>query len=230
MKKYSLMLSLCVSFFYMQSQVGIGTTTPDDGSILQIDSKVGAFVPPRMTSAEMMAIPTPLDGAMVFNTTTNSFCVFGNGNWSSQTNNTLVINKSYPNSNTALSTPNDIYVDFPIGAADVLVTNPDAFDVIGNGKVRIKEAGNYMFSASLSTSNMPSGKNKYIIALNVNGGLVAYLTRGFSSLPGSDYWGTSGNVMYPIAANDVITMRYVLNNSNTPLKAKFVNIGISRLN
>ena len=230
MKNYTLTLALCASFFCAQSQVGIGTTTPDDGSVLQIDSKVGAFVPPRMTSTEMIAIPTPLDGAMVYNTTLNSYFIFGNGTWSSQSSGTIVLNKSYSASNTALSTPNNSYVNFPVGAADILVTNADIYDVTGNGEVTIKESGNYLFSASLSTSNMPGGEKKYIIGLNINGGLVAYLSRGFSSLPSSDYWGTSGNVIYPINANDVITMRYVLNNDSTPLTARFVNMGISRLN
>jgi len=225
-------LAFSVSIFCAQSQVGIGTITPDDGSILQIDSKVGAFVPPRMTASEMYDIPTPLDGAMVFNTTHNTYYVYENGSWSSQTNTTLVINKSYPSSNTALSAPNDTYVDFPIGASDVVVNNVNTYEVTGNGTIKIKESGNYWFSAALSTSNMPSGNKKYIIALDVNGALVAYLSRGFSSVPGSsgDYWGTSGNVMYPIDANDVVTVKYVLNNADHALQARFVNIGISRLN
>ncbi|WP_159018387.1 hypothetical protein [Algibacter sp. L3A6] len=232
MKRYSLMLALCVSFFCAQSQVGIGTTTPDDGSVLQIDSKVGAFVPPRMTFSEMSAITTPLDGALVFNTTHNTYFVYRNGVWSSQTNASLILNKNYPAGNSALSAPNDTYVDFPIGPSDIIATNSSTYDVTTNGTVRIKEDGNYWFSAALSTSNMPGGNKKYIIALDVNGALVAYLTRGFSSLPasGTDYWGTSGNVMYPISANDVITMKYVLNNGGSPLNAKFINIGISRLN
>ena len=232
MKNHILLLALCVSFFCAQSQVGIGTTTPDDGSILQIDSKVGAFVPPRMTSSEMFAIPTPLDGALVFNTTQNTYFVYRNSVWSSQTNASLILNKDYPSSNSALSTPNDTYVNFPVGLSDVIVTNSNAYEVTANGTVKIKEAGNYWFSAALSTSNMPGGNKKYVIALDVNGSLVAYLTRGFSSLPasGTDYWGTSGNVMYPISANDVITMKYVLNNGSSPLNAKFINIGISRLN
>jgi hypothetical protein len=230
MKNYVFVLAFGVGIFCSQAQVGIGTTTPDDGSVLQIDSKVGAFVPPRMTSSEMLAIPTPLDGAMVFNTTKNAYYVYESGAWSCQTNTTLVINKAYSGSNSELSTPNDTYVDFPIGGSDVIVTNSETYDVTANGTVQIKESGNYWFSAALSTSNMPSGNKKYIIALDVNGSLVAYLSRGFSSLPGSDYWGTSGSVMYPINANDVVTIKYVLNNANNALDAKFLNIGISRLN
>lgn len=77
---------------------------------------------------------------------------------------------------------------------------------------------------------MPSGNKKYILALTVNGTLVAYLTRGVSNLPSTDYWGTSGNIMYSITSNDIVRVRYVLNNGGTALNAVFLNFGISRLN
>lgn len=212
------------------SQVGIGTTNPDDGSSLQIDSTTGAFVPPRMTTEQMNSISTPLDGALVFNTTLNSYCVFKNNNWSSLNNSSIILNKSYSNGNNALQTPDNTYVDFPIGSDDVIATNPNAYEVIGDGRVKIKEEGNYLFSASLSTSNMPSGNKKYILAININGSLVAYLSRGYSSLPSTNYWGTSGNIMYPVSENDIVTFRYVLNNEDSPLHAKFINFGITKLN
>jgi len=230
MKKIILLLIIIFCCHINYSQIGIGTTTPDDGSILQIDSNTGALVPPRMTSTDMLLIPTPLDGALVFNTTRNSYYIYKNGTWSNLANSTLVVNKAYTGSNGALATPNDTYVNFPIGASDIIVTNPDVYDVTGNGTVTIKETGNYLFSASLSTSNMPSGNRKYILALTVNGTLVAYLTRGFSSLPSNDYWGTSGNIIYPVTAHDVVRLRYVLNNGGTALNAVFLNFGISRLN
>ncbi|WP_417289830.1 hypothetical protein [Corallibacter sp.] len=229
MKKLIALLMLFV-VYNNYSQVGIGTTNPDDGSSLQIDSTTGAFIPPRMTNNQMLNIPTPLEGAMVYNTTTKSHCVFQNNRWTSLKNNTLIINKSYNNGNTALSTPDNTYVNFPIGINDVIVTNTNIFNVTGNGAITINQTGNYLFSASLSTSNMPSGNKKYILALTINNQLVGYLSRGFSSLPNQDYWGTSGNIMYPVNAGDNIKLEYVLNNANTPLSAKFINIGITQLN
>lgn len=221
---------MAICQYYIFAQVAIGTTTPDDGSILQIDSTTGALVPPRMTATQMLAIPTPLDGAMVFNTTRNSYYVFKNSMWSNLENSTLVINKSFSGSNNAISTTDNIYFDFPIGPTNVLVTNPDVYNVTANGTITIKEAGNYMFSASLSITNMPSGNKKYIIALYVNENLVGYLTRGSSNLTDGDYWGTSGNIMYPINTNEVVKLRYVVNNSGTKLNAAFANIGITKLN
>lgn len=230
-KKISITVIIVLfNFLSTYSQVGIGTTTPDDGSSLQIDSTTGAFVPPRMTTDEMNLISTPLDGALVFNTTLNSYCVFKNGKWSSLTNSSIVLNKTFSSGNNALDTPDNTYIDFPIGNDDIITTNPNVYEVISNGNVKIKEAGNYLFSASLSTPNMPSGNKKYILAIEINGNLAGYLSRGYASLPETNYWGTSGNIMYPVFENDIVTFRYVLNNGDSALDAKFINFGISKLN
>ncbi|MDN3664428.1 hypothetical protein ACFFU1_14035 [Algibacter miyuki] len=73
MKKYFLMLTLCVSFFCVQSQVGIGTTSPDDSSILDIESDSKGILIPRLTTAERNSIPLPATGLLVFNITTSRF-------------------------------------------------------------------------------------------------------------------------------------------------------------
>ena len=67
-----LSLLLFAVFFTSQmgiSQVKIGDnpTTIDDGSLLELESTTKAFVPPRMTTAQRDAIPTPLKGAIIYN-------------------------------------------------------------------------------------------------------------------------------------------------------------------
>ncbi|WP_131453995.1 hypothetical protein [Neotamlana sedimentorum] len=230
MKNIIFTILLLLSNFCSFSQVGIGTTNPDDGAILQLESTTGAFVPPRVTTVQMNAIPTPLDGALVFNTTNNSLYTYKNSHWSSLENNTLVVNREFANGNTALSTADNTYFDLPIGISDVIVNNTDVYNVTANGTVTILKPGNYMFSASLSSSNLPKGIHKYILALTINGTLVGYLVRGYTDLPDTNYWGTSGNIIYPVNANDVIKIRYVLNNGGTAIAAKFINIGITKLN
>jgi len=225
----SLLIASLLYTSSIYSQVAIGTTNPDDGSALQVDSTTGAFVPPRMTTDEMNLISTPLDGSLIFNTSVNSYYVYKNGTWSSSSNSSIIINKNFSSNNNALETPNNSYVTFPIGADDVIANNTNIYQVVSNGVVKIKENGNYLFSASLSTSNMPSGNKKYILGIYKNNALVAYLSRGFSSLPSQDYWGTSGNVMYPFSANDLVKFRYVLNNDGNTLNAKFINFGITKL-
>lgn len=54
------------------AQIGIGTTTPDASSILDIQSITQGMLPPRMTSAQRTAITSPANGLMVFDTTVGS--------------------------------------------------------------------------------------------------------------------------------------------------------------
>lgn len=55
------------------AQVGIGTTTPDASSMLDITSTSKGVLIPRMTTAQRSAISSPVTGLLVFDTTTNSF-------------------------------------------------------------------------------------------------------------------------------------------------------------
>ena len=103
------------------------------------------------------------------------------------------------------------------------------YNVTANGTISINQAGNYLFTASLSSPNMPNGNTKYILALFINNTLVGYLNRGVATLQSTDYWGTSGAIMYPVNANDVIKIRYVINNNGTTIDAKFANIGVTKL-
>jgi hypothetical protein len=73
MKKISLALALCASFFCAQSQVGIGTTTPDDSSVLHIDSDSKGILIPRLTTIQRNSISLPAIGLLIFNTTTSRF-------------------------------------------------------------------------------------------------------------------------------------------------------------
>lgn len=63
------------------AQVGIGTTTPDTSSMLDIKSATKGFLMPRMTSAERGAIATPAKGLQVFDITTNSPWYFNGTAW-----------------------------------------------------------------------------------------------------------------------------------------------------
>lgn len=53
----------------VSSQVGIGTTTPDASSALDISSTTKGLLVPRMTTAQRIAIVAPADGLMVYDTT-----------------------------------------------------------------------------------------------------------------------------------------------------------------
>ena len=62
------------------AQVGIGTSTPNASSVLDVSSTTKGFLPPRLTAAQRDAITSPAVGLVIFNTSTN--CLnFYNGFW-----------------------------------------------------------------------------------------------------------------------------------------------------
>ena len=69
------------------AQVGIGTTTPNDSSILDVTSTTKGMLTPRMTSVEKTAITAPVDGLLVYDTTLKSFYYY-NGTTSAWTKTT----------------------------------------------------------------------------------------------------------------------------------------------
>ena len=61
--------------------IGIGTSNPEEAAALDISSTTRGFLPPRMTSSEMNAIPSPPEGLTVYNTTIKSLCWFDGSSW-----------------------------------------------------------------------------------------------------------------------------------------------------
>ena len=63
------------------TQVGIGTTTPDASSVLDLESTTLGFLPPRMDTTQRNAIPNPTAGLTIFNTTAKCLQWFDGGFW-----------------------------------------------------------------------------------------------------------------------------------------------------
>jgi len=63
--------------------VGIGTTSPDASSILDLTSTTQGALLPRMTTTERNAISSPANGLLIYNTTANQFQYYNAGlaNW-----------------------------------------------------------------------------------------------------------------------------------------------------
>ncbi len=82
MKKIIIVLLLTAAHeMAMAQSVGIGTTTPNASAQLDITSTTKGVLIPRMTEAEKNAIPSPAQGLMVFNATTNSFQYYNGVSW-----------------------------------------------------------------------------------------------------------------------------------------------------
>ncbi|TGD59661.1 hypothetical protein [Flavobacterium humi] len=67
---YSLLL---FSAMQLSAQVGIGTSTPAASSVLDITSTTKGLLAPRMTTAQRIAIASPANGLMVYDTDIKSF-------------------------------------------------------------------------------------------------------------------------------------------------------------
>lgn len=68
--------------YNMQAQVGIGTTSPDASSMLDVQSTTKGLLIPRMTTAQKNAIASPADGLMVYDTDIGKFNFYNNSAWS----------------------------------------------------------------------------------------------------------------------------------------------------
>lgn len=61
-------------------RVGIGGT-PNANAILDLQSTTKAFMPPRMTTTQKLAIPSPTEGMLVFDITSHSLSYYNGGGW-----------------------------------------------------------------------------------------------------------------------------------------------------
>lgn len=83
MKKLILIFLLFISVNLFSQGVGISeiSIVPEVSSILELRTITKGFLMPRMTTLERDAIPTPVIGLLVFNTTTNEFDYFNGVVW-----------------------------------------------------------------------------------------------------------------------------------------------------
>jgi len=81
MKKIIYTAAILALGFSASAQVGIGTTSPSNSSMLDISSTTKGFLLPRMTSAQRDAVASPATGLQVFDTTTNTFWFYNGTAW-----------------------------------------------------------------------------------------------------------------------------------------------------
>jgi hypothetical protein len=79
MKKIFFLLNVLLIASFVEAQTGIGTTIPHASAKLDITSVDKGFLPPRMTSSQRDAIPSPAAGLMVYQTDGTSGLYYYNG-------------------------------------------------------------------------------------------------------------------------------------------------------
>jgi len=68
------------------SQIGIGTSTADAASVLDVTSTSKGVLYPRMTNTQMLAISSPANGLMVYNTDAGALYYYNGTSWLSKEN------------------------------------------------------------------------------------------------------------------------------------------------
>lgn len=74
---------IVTAVFNFSAQVGVGTTNPNASAALDVESTTKGLLPPRMTAAQRVAISSPADGLVVYQTdNTQGLYCYVNGAWS----------------------------------------------------------------------------------------------------------------------------------------------------
>jgi hypothetical protein len=156
MKKIiGLLLSLATHVCLMAQNVGIGTTTPNAGAVLDIQSNTKGMLIPRMTTAQRDAISPAPAGLLVFDNTTGSFWFKGNTNWielvdTAKNSWKQTANEVYarPNTNVGIRTtapkfPMDVHTNDAVDGYTMRLRNPT--NAAGAKTTLLLSSSNYNF-------------------------------------------------------------------------------------
>lgn len=82
LNKHSL-TGICFLFFTSVafSQIGVGTSTPDNSAMLEVSATDRGFLLPRMTTVQRISISAPATGLQVFDSNTNSIWYYNGTYW-----------------------------------------------------------------------------------------------------------------------------------------------------
>lgn len=78
----TVVIYLCLSITtHLFAQVGIGTANPDESSILDLKSTTQGLLTPRMTTLQRLAVSSPANGLLVYDTDTKAFYFYETEAW-----------------------------------------------------------------------------------------------------------------------------------------------------
>lgn len=176
------------------AQVGIGTTTPDPSSILEVESSTSGMLTPRMTTAERNAIASPANGLLVYDTDFDLFYFYDSTSWQSLS--------SYQRNNYKLvKNVSDLSAELTAGGGtEYLLDTNTLYEINGTinltAPINLNDAnviGQDTYEDVLvATSNMFTG---------ANGGFVKNLTL---VAPSGSIFNLSGNGTENLIVRDVV--------------------------
>ena len=164
MKNYRRILLTCFLILsrIVDAQIGIGTTSPDNSSLLDLSSTTKGFLLPRMTTAQQTALQSPAIGLAVFNTTTNQMETnkgngLGGALWTavSTIGTTAAIgDNSILLATTAFVTANSDHYN-SVSASGIISTT-SATGTVVDGMTLSPETGTYLVSFNSEYTNTPT--------------------------------------------------------------------------
>lgn len=78
-----LLLGLLSPSAFAQQNIGVGTSAPHPSSVLDLTATDKGFLVPRVTTAQRLAIATPANGLLVYDTDLQCFYYYGTAAWNS---------------------------------------------------------------------------------------------------------------------------------------------------
>lgn len=133
------------------AQVGIGTTNPDNSSVLDIESTDKGVLIPRLTTAQINAIVNPANGLMVYNTDLKEFQFncgsIGTPDWSKISHPSSV---KYSNTDTSTNINNNgAYANIPIFGSLEWNDDTTLYTQAGN-TITINTTGRYKITVNIA--------------------------------------------------------------------------------
>ncbi|RXP44459.1 hypothetical protein EC396_17015 [Lutibacter sp. HS1-25] len=128
-------VSLGVVFFMSfnaSAQVGIGTTTPDASSMLDIQSNVKGILIPRMLTSERNAISSPANGLMVFDTETKSFWFYNINVWKELVSDSSLVDADGDTKVEVEKNADEDIIRFSAAGTEYVQINPNGDIKLGN--------------------------------------------------------------------------------------------------
>jgi len=188
-------LVLMLTSYSAMAQVGIGTLTPDASSMLDINSTSKGLLAPRMTSVQRLAITSPANGLLVFDTTDNAFYFYDASQWTK-------IDSKVRNNHKLIKSVTDLSDELTNGGGTEYLLDENTFYEI-NGII------NLAYPINLNNAFV-SGMDTYEDVLVKTGGTMFSSTKGgviknvTLSAPGGTVFALNGTTSENLIVRDAV--------------------------